>query len=258
MWKSIRIGVLLFLLATVAQSAWRDARDATDWVDPLIVVLYPINADDSDAARNHIDALALERFQPIAAFMREQARGYGVGVGVREPVDLRLAPPVVARPPQPPAAAGALGAIAWSLRFRYWVWRHDSYQGARANVRLFLLYHDGGRSPRLPHSTGLEKGLIGLVNVFADDAMAGANQVVIVHELLHTLGATDKYDRATNMPIFPHGYAEPDRMPTLPQSHAEIMAGRIPIGSLRADQAESLDEVLVGPLTAREIGWAPR
>jgi len=34
---------------------------------------------------------------------------------------------------------------------------------------------------------------------------------VIAHELLYTLNATDKYDLNTGLPIFPNGYAEPER-----------------------------------------------
>jgi hypothetical protein len=146
-------------------------------------------------------------------------------------------------------------AIWWSLSFRFWAWRHDTYTGARAQVRLFLMYHDDRRTPRLPHSTGLEKGLVGLVNVFASEEMSGTNNVVILHEMLHTLGATDKYDRASNMPLFPDGYAEPERMPRLPQHLAEIMGGRIPIGTLRADQPDGLHQVVIGRQTAREINW---
>ena len=86
--------------------------------------------------------------------------------------------------------------------------------------------------------------MIGLVNAFAMDEMAGSNNVVITHELLHTLGATDKYDLATNMPRFPDGYAEPQRNPRLPQEVAEIMAGRIPKSATQADIPESLDAKL--------------
>jgi hypothetical protein len=253
MWKAIRIGVLLFILATVAQGAWLARRDATDWKNPVIVVLYPINADGSERSEQYLGRMDLARFEPMAGFMREQARAYGVAVN--DPIELRLAPRVRSLPPQPPAPGNIAAAIVWSLHFRFWAWRHDTYTGARAHVRLFLMYHDDRKSPRLPHSTGLEKGLIGLVNVFANEEMSGANNVIIVHEMLHTLGATDKYDRVSNMPLFPDGYAEPQRMPALPQVYAEIMGGRIPIGSLRADQPEGLHQVLIGRLTAREINW---
>jgi hypothetical protein len=79
--------------------------------------------------------------------------------------------------------------------------------------------------------------------------------VVIVHELLHTLGATDKYDPATSQPLFPEGYAEPDAKPLYPQRFAEIMAGRIAVSDDETEMPEGLARVVVGPETAREINW---
>jgi hypothetical protein len=73
--------------------------------------------------------------------------------------------------------------------------------------------------------------------------------------LLHTVGATDKYDAASNHPVFPDGYAEPDQEPRYPQTAAELMAGRIPISDSEAEIPQDLSETLVGPTTAREIQW---
>ncbi len=94
-----------------------------------------------------------------------------------------------------------------------------------------------------------------MVNAFASRAQQGSNNVVIAHELLHTFGASDKYDAATNMPSFPDGFAEPDANPRYPQRMAEIMAGRIPISPTFAETPRSLDEVVIGAATAREISW---
>ena len=102
---------------------------------------------------------------------------------------------------------------------------------------------------------GLQKGLIGVVNAYASEAQTAQNDVVIAHELLHTLGATDKYDPQTNQPLFPDGYAEPQRQPLLPQANAEIMAGRIPLSQTDAEMPGSLNEALIGSQTAREINW---
>jgi hypothetical protein len=122
-------------------------------------------------------------------------------------------------------------------------------------VRVFVLYHDPDRVTRLSHSLGLQKGLIGVVNAFASEKQAAQNDVVIAHELLHTLGATDKYDPRTNQPVFPDGYADPQRQPALPQEYAEIMAGRVPVTADRAEMPDGLDAVLIGAKTAREINW---
>jgi len=85
--------------------------------------------------------------------------------------------------------------------------------------------------------------------------IAGGNQVVIAHELLHTFGATDKYHPVTNQPLFPDGYAEPKANPPLPQSKAEIMAGRIPVGQTHAEIPRGLEDTVIGAKSAREISW---
>src|SRR5581483_10543090 len=105
---------------------------------------------------------------------------------------------------------------------------------------------------------GLQKGLLGVVHVFALGPMSGSNSIVIAHELLHTLGATDKYDLRTGMPVYPSGFAEPDRKPLYPQPRAEIMAGRRALSASQYEMPGSLREVLVGPVTAREIRWTRR
>ena len=120
---------------------------------------------------------------------------------------------------------------------------------------MFVIYFDPEESQRLAHSLGLQKGLIGVVNAFADDEMSKENNIVIAHELLHTVGASDKYDPRTNQPLFPIGFAEPDREPSLPQKKAEIMAGRIPVDVNKTISPKSLKKVLLGETTATEIRW---
>jgi len=72
---------------------------------------------------------------------------------------------------------------------------------------------------------------------------------------LHTLGAIDKYAPGTNQPLDPIGLADPEREPLYPQTYAELMAGRIAISEASSEIPESLHEVVIGPLTASEIGW---
>ena len=86
--------------------------------------------------------------------------------------------------------------------------------------------------------------------------MTGANDVVIAHELLHTVGATDKYDPVTDAPRLPDGLGDPQQQPLYPQRYAELMAGRRMLAPDRWRQPSSLDEVVVGRATALEIRWA--
>lgn len=253
MWRNIRIAVLLLVLVFVALNTYFDRVYSTDWDIPLRVAVYPINGDGSDEAERFIGEMTKDDFISIESFFANEAREYGVQL--EQPVRITLAPQIRELPPTIAPDAGALGIAWWSLRTRYWAWRIAADSGVPPDIKLFVLYHDPRRSPALPHSVGLQKGLFGIVHVFADRRMMGSNDTVIAHELLHTLGATDKYDLANNRPLHPDGFAEPDRDPLYPQQFAELMAGRIPIAADRAEVPESLHRVVVGPATAAEIGW---
>ena len=80
-------------------------------------------------------------------------------------------------------------------------------------------------------------------------------QGATVYELLHTFGATDKYDVVTGLPHFPDGFADPQLAPRYPQRLAEIMAGRMPLSATEARLPDGLDYEQVGSVTAQEIGW---
>lgn len=256
MWRVIRTVVLLFILATVAQGAWLARSRTAEWNNSLRVVIYPINADGSQASASYIAGLRDSTFEPIEAFFKGEGDRYAVSL--RNPVDVKTAPPVSSQPPAPPFGGSRLEVIVWSLKLRYWAWWNNTYKGSRPDVRLFVSYHDPAAHPRLPHSTGLQKGMIGVVNAFSRPDMDGSNNVVITHELLHTFGATDKYDPATSRPLHPDGYADPNAQPLYPQVQAEIMAGRIPVSEESSEIPSGMDQVAIGSKTAREINWVKR
>lgn len=155
------------------------------------------------------------------------------------------------------ADPGTLGTLWWSLRMR-WLAARVQWQnsGPSGDIVVFAVFHEPAEQIVLDRSTALEKGQIAVVNLFAAHRARGANGVVLAHELLHTLGASDKYEPQSNAPRFPDGYAVPDAKPLLPQSKAELMAGRIPLDERRAVIPDNLRQVLIGPATSREIGWS--
>lgn len=256
MWRRLRILVLLLILLIVALNTYFDRVYSTDWNIPLRVTIYPINADGSARADRYIAALRSDRFQALEAFFESEARHYGVGL--EHPIQFTAAPQLRDLPPELDPDANVLSIMASSLRMRYWAWRTPDLPGPAPDVKLFVLYHDPALSPTLAHSLGMQKGLYALVNVFAESGMAGSNDVITAHELLHTLGATDKYDPRNSQPLHPIGYAEPDLQPLLPQTAAELMGGRIPLSSTESVTPESLGQAVVGPVTAAEIGWTGR
>lgn len=252
MLRKLRLIALLGILVFVAVATWLDRVYTTDWRGPLLVALFPIDADDSEAAERHLQQLEASSFDAIEQFFSREAERYQLPL--ERPVRFVLAPPLQDRPPLLAPDANVLQVMWWSLRLRFWSWNVDDPAGPTPRIRLFLLYHDPQRSPQLPHSVGLQKGLMGIAHLFASPEMSGSNLMVIAHEFLHTLGATDKYD-ADSQPLFPDGYAEPDREPRHPQAAAELMAGRIPLSESTAEIPASLRQVVIGPLSAQEIGW---
>jgi hypothetical protein len=256
MWRRLRIALLLLILVFVALNTYFDRIYSTDWNIPLRVAAYPINADGSAATARYVRQQSPDVFRRVETFFEQEAKEYGLQM--ERPIRLTLAPPLSQPPPALAPNPGRLSAALWSLRMRFWAWRVAAPPGPAPDVKLFVLYHDPAISPTVPHSLGLQKGLFGVVHVFADAAMQGSNDMVIAHELLHTLGATDKYDLRTNQPTQPDGYAEPDLQPLYPQSFAELMGGRIPVSSTESTMPESLQQVIVGAKTAGEIGWRKR
>ncbi len=251
--RQFRILVLLIILFLVAAGTYLTQLRSTSWDRPLTVAIYPINGDGSTVSRDYIDGLSLENFKNIETFFVDEAEHYGLSL--KHPVELVMGPVLTESPPEPPRGRNILGVMWWSLKIRFWTRNISKEYGPPADIQMFVLFHDPETSPRLAHSLGLQKGLLGVVHAFASWRQAGSNNVVIAHELLHTLGATDKYDLQTNQPIYPIGYAEPEKTPLLPQEYAEIMAGRIPLSKHEAEQPENLDSVLVGEYTAIEIHW---
>jgi hypothetical protein len=252
--RKLRIAILLLVLLFVGLNSYFDRVYSTDWDIPLRIGVYPINADGSATTASYITSLEVQRFMPVEEFFATEARSYSLAL--ERPVRFYLGQTVAELPPKLDPQAALPSVILWSLRTRFWAWRAAAdLPGAPPDVRLFLMYHDPAQHSALPHSVGLQKGLFGIVNAFADPRADGTNLTVCAHELLHTLGASDKYRPVDNQPLHPQGFAEPDRQPLYPQRFAELMGGRVPMSATESDMPRSLDQVLIGPLTAAEIGW---
>lgn len=251
--RKVRIALLLLVLVIAGGSAWLDRAITTSWQHTVWVGLFPVNADGSATSQAYIESLRPDDFAAVAALINREAKDYGIAIN--EPVHVQAYAPLADRPPPLAGTEGWAGRALWSLRLRWYRWNAvRNAAGAKPQVAIFLLYHDPRQAAVVPHSLGLQKGLMGVAHLFAIGSQEAQNEIVIAHELLHVFGATDKYD-ADDMPLFPDGYAEPERKPLLPQRFAELMAGRTPLAPGEAQMPASLAEVVVGPATAREIGW---
>ena len=202
MWRNIRVLLLLLVLLWAATHTWFERVASTGWKHSLWVGIFPVNADGSATAQAYIDTLKTAEFTDIEDFMAREAHRYGKELA--EPVHIVLYPQVRQVPPQLGRGEGLIGTAWWSLKLRWFAWREAAVSRAPPRVRLFVLYHDPATLQSVPDSHGMQKGLLGVVHAFALRPMAGSNSIVIAHELLHTLGATDKYDPSTGVPVVSH------------------------------------------------------
>lgn len=248
--KKIRILCLLLILLIVAVNAWRDQNQ--NWNKPIIVLLHPINADGQASTQHYIQQLSLHDLADVQPYLQQMSAQYR-----GQPIQLYLnfGRALSQKPPKVPEQANMLDIIWWSLKFRFYDWQQHKRSDGASAVTLYLNYYDPQFTKELKHSTALEKGRIGSVNLYASKKQNGQNQIVLVHELLHAFGASDKYDIATGQPLYPQGYAYPMQQPLFPQAKAELMAGHIPVSAQSSKMPEALQDTLINQITALEIGW---
>lgn len=250
MWKTIRVLCLLLILFIVAVNAWKDRNQ--DWSKPIFVLLHPVNADGLPSTQHYIQQLTANDLQGAQQYLQGYAQQYR-----HQPTYFyfNLGRELKQVPPKVPNDANMLGVMLWSLKFRFYAWKQRQSSDGAPSVTLFLNYYAPSQTKELKHSTALENGRIGSVNLFASKKQSAQNKIIIVHELLHAFGATDKYELATGQPIYPIGYAFPDQKPLFPQAKAELMAGHIPVSETKSKMPENLEQTIINPQTATEMGW---
>lgn len=253
--KNIRIVILLGILAFTAIYTQEQYLSTTSWYQPISVVIYPINGDKSPKTERFIKDLKTSHFNDVDSFFMRGAKEYHLTV--EKPIVTSLGNAISLHPPRPPADLNAtLQVIIWSIKLRYWTYKNTPDDISNKNrIRLYVLYHQGSETQALEHSLGLQKGLIGIIHAYAHPSQNKQNSIVIAHEILHTVGAIDKYNYKNNQPIFPSGYAKSEQNPIYPQHFAEIMAGRIPLSKDTVKMPKDLRFCLVGEATAKEINW---
>lgn len=254
LFRVLRIAVLLTVLVIVAGTQLIARSKISNWNESLWLTIYPVVADDRPETLEYVSRLNIESFREVGEFLTREGRRYGKPI--KDPIKLQFAAILHQRPPPLPAEGNRLAVALWSLKMRWWSWRRQREDDLPdADIQIFILYTRAEQGVMLDRSVGMRKGMYTVVNAFASAAMASSNRVVLAHELMHVFGASDKYDPHTGIPRFPGGFADPDRKPLFPQVMAEIMGGRIPMSANGVRMPRSLEHCVVGPETAREVGW---
>ncbi len=255
MFKAVRISILLFILLFVVLSTFLTQARSTDWNNSLWIKIYPINADGSREANSYIEDLKTSDFKGIESFLVRETERYSRNVD--RPVRIELGSEIREQPPELGTDPNVMSVMLWSLKMRWWAGSStDAQDRIDPDVRIFVRYHKPDMAIVLENSVGLQKGMVGIVNGYASRRHRGTNNVIIAHEFLHTLGATDKYSAFNGQPIGPDGLGEPDRQPLFPQRYAEIMGGRIALAKDDSVIPKNLKYAVIGALTASEINLA--
>lgn len=257
----IRVAVLLLTLLLVVIYAVSSALlrlSRTDWTRTLSVAVVVVADGPLDPAA--VAALQA-RVRALETVLADEERRY-LPAGPKPFVITVLGPVAAPSPPPELASDSSLDLLAYTWRRWRWVRAVDAAAATSAGAwdsRIYVV----ARPPSLDRERFVEGaseqgGRVGIVEVELDVDTVDWALFATAHELLHTLGATDKYDAAGHAQV-PNGLAEPALTPRYPQRFAEVMTrGRATAPTVDA-APESLAELRVGGWTAAEIGWiAPK
>ena len=256
--RRVRIAILLSVLLVTA--AWGGStahkrRVRSQWRRPLqvgIVLLAPGGGVDAEAWRRGASRLS-------GRLAEEMQRWRGPGA---IPFEISVVGPVAWNRSLPFSPAS--GSLLDRARHAVDVWRTvgeiDEAAGGVVggfDVRAFVLTATLPDDPvGFSEGSGALNGEVAFVRGPAGGDLA-IPLLTVGHELLHTVGASDKYDEHGHARE-PIGLADPDRVPPYPQDHAEWMVGEVAVAPGRGRLPASIEELRVGPTTAREIGWLGR
>jgi len=255
-----RLIVLMAVFLAVCGWAWNDIRDRRErnsWQRPLQVGFVLLRAGPvSDEAMLSLRA----RVADLEAHLRSEFQ-YWTNDD-REPFRFSLYGPLDIDTPPPESYSDKLTDLAY---FAYQQWRYLREVDKRADVprsqldsRIYLVVRPANPGElQFVEGQSEQGGRIGIVGVQLDESMVDFALFVATHELMHTLGASDKYDELGHATV-PDGLAEPDRVPTYPQEFIEVMARNRPIAPDVEEPPAGLEELRVGQKTAQEIGWIPQ
>jgi len=248
---AILFAVLVFTAAWGASTAYKRMIRGR-WQRPLqvgIVLLAPGGEVNPEPWRQGASRLS-------DRLAEEMQRWRGPGA---IPFELSVVGPVAWSRPLPFTPRS--GSLVDRARHALDVWRTvreiDRAAGGVAggfDIRVFVLAAPSlGDQAEFAEGSGALNGEVAFVRGSPGGDLSIPLQA-IGHELLHTVGASDKYDGQGHARE-PDGLADPDRVPRHPQDHAEWMVGEVTIGPGRGRLPASIAELRVGPTTAREIGW---
>jgi hypothetical protein len=252
--RNVRIGVLLAVLVAVVGWGYKKRQALglrRDWLAPLPVAVVLVSEQPLAPATVEAWRRGLAELEEWGEAEFERHRG----PMHFPPISYRLATPVVApHPPLPPADVSLSERATAALAFEAAARELDEAAGVTSADTIVIDVLLGAGPGTAVEGLAEREGRRGVVMGSATETELDLELVAMLHEVLHCTGATDKYD-AEGRAVVPAGLAEPELSPRYPQNFGEVMVGEVPLSETSGRPIRSLGEALVGPVTAKEIGW---
>jgi hypothetical protein len=256
--RALRVSLLLALLVGVIVYAAHDVlsrRARNEWkrtLDVAFVVVTEPGVDTSATAELRV------RLPELSQRLSAELRRYRPSAPA--PFAFVAYGPVALGRPVPGLSGEGLAAdarYAWDLRgFTREVDERARVPSRGFDMRLYLVVSPPTKQA-LVEGASEHGGRIAIARAELDHETVDVALIVAAHELFHTVGAEEHYGPDGRV-LVPDGLAEPELEPTFPQRRVEIMARNRPVSATEELRPTTLDELAVGPSTAREIGWAAR
>lgn len=271
--QRVRQGILAAILLGV--SIWGLRQYIADnhtfaWDEPVSVAVVALVDRDSRVMESEWfvqdfltrAAAPWHNLKAVEKWLQEEYERHGgrsrnaFEFAVRGPVRLESPPPGL--PTSSDSFFARLNRTGRFLDYFSEIAERDELLLGQYDLTLFVYFYDPSDEERTRmfsrfDSLASRRSRIGIVFAPMSRQRRGRTCAVVAHELMHVLGASDKYDGARS--IFPGGYAEPDREPRYPQRKAEIMALGIPQSPEKELDVRELSDCVVGDATAAEINW---
>jgi hypothetical protein len=256
----VRVALLLGVLVVVVAYAFQDVRSRRarkSWDHTLRIAVVVLRKGPLDDAA--VDALR-DRAPALEAKLESELHRYKPGAP--KPFSFTVQGPVDLVKPAPVAGDGVIDLASHAWNLHRWANEVDSrakIDAAAFDSRIYVTAQPPTGKVHMVEGASEQGGRVGVVSIDLDTQAVVVDFAlsVIAHELLHTLDATDKYG-ADGRATIPDGLAEPELSPRIPQRFVEIMTRGRPISSDEERSLDTLDELSIGPATAREIGWSAR
>ncbi len=250
----LRVALLLSVLLVVLLYAWRDhstRRARNEWKRTLDVAFVIVTSPGVEA---HAVTELRRRVPDLSRRLAQEFTRYRASAP--RPFDIAVYGPTALAAPPPEPGEGLLDAARYAYRLHRFSSDLDDRAGVPSRAfdsRIYVLLSPP-TDRALVEGTSEHGGRVGFARAELDGESVDLALFVAAHELFHTLGALDHYG-PDGRALVPDGLAEPDLEPRYPQRLVELMARDRPLSEAEETRLSTLDELGVGPATAREIGW---